>query len=99
MALRRLTIEKADENEKAANARLATADQQTSGFANRGQTFAMWLAGLSTAVLLGGGLVCIFLTVAGVITMTLGLSAGAILLAGGLFAGIANLIKNFLPRD
>jgi hypothetical protein len=43
--------------------------------------------------------VCIFLTVAGVITSSVGLPAAGLLLAAGLFAGIANLIKNFLPRD
>ncbi|GEM_PF-5759579 len=99
LELRRLAIQKADENEKAANGRLANADRENTDFAKRGQTYAMWLAGISTGVLLAGGLVCVFLAVAGVIAMALGLAAGGLLLAGGLFAGIANLIKNFLPRD
>lgn len=97
--LRRLAIEKADENEKVANDRLAASDQANIDYARRGQTFAMWLAGISTGVLLAGGLICVFLAVAGVIPMALGLSAGGLLLAGGLFAGITNLIKSFLPGN
>ena len=58
----------------------------------------MWLAGGSAVALLASGLICIFLAVAGVIAVSLGLGAGTILLAGGLFAGISSLIKNFLPR-
>lgn len=59
----------------------------------------MWLAGGATIALLAGGLACIFLTVAGAATGPVGLPAAGILLAAGLFAGIANLIRNFLPRD
>lgn len=95
--LRRLALDRADENEKAASKRLERADLDRWIFARRGQKFAMWLAGGSTVALLASGLVCIFLAVAGVITVSLGLGAGGILLAGALFAGIANLIKNFLP--
>jgi multidrug efflux pump subunit AcrA (membrane-fusion protein) len=97
--LRRLALDRADENEKAANQRLENADQVRLDFARRGQTFAMWLAGASTAALLAGGLVCVFLTVAGVIPSSMGLTAAGILLAAGLFTGIANLIKNFLPGN
>jgi hypothetical protein len=96
-ALRRLALDRADDNEKAANARLERADTALLKFARRGQTFAMWLAGGSTVALLAGGLVCIFLTVAGVITSAVGFTAAGLLLAAGLFTGIANLIKNFLP--
>lgn len=97
LELRRLALDRADENEKAANRRLERTDTARLNFAHRGQTFAIWLAGGSTVALLASGLVCIFLAVAGVITVSLGLGAGGILLAGALFAGIANLIKNFLP--
>lgn len=96
--LRRLALDRADENEKTANKRLERADTARSDFARRGQTFAMWLAGGSAVALLASGLICIFLAVAGVIAVSLGLGAGTILLAGGLFAGISSLIKNFLPR-
>jgi hypothetical protein len=95
--LRRLALDRADENEKAANQRLERADTGRLNFAHRGQTFAMWLAGGSTAALLVSGLVCVFLTIAGVITSSIGFTAAGILLAASLFTGIANLIKNFLP--
>lgn len=97
--LRRLALDRADANEHAANDRLAHADQARIDFANRGQTFAMWLAGGVTVSLLLAGLVCVFLTVGGVVSAGVGLPASGILLAGGLFAGIANLIGRFLPPD
>ncbi len=99
LELRRQALERADVNEKAANERLAKADKARMDFASRGQTFAMWLAGGVAVPLLIAGLVCIFLAVAGVISATVGLTAGGILLTGSLFAGVANLIRNFLPRD
>ncbi len=99
LELRRLALERADANEKAASARLASADIARTDFARRGQTFAMWLAGGITVPLLVAGLICIFLAVAGVGNATVELTAGGILLAGSLFAGIANLIRSFLPRD
>lgn len=95
--LRRLALELADSNEKAANARLSRADQARMEFARRGRTFAMWLAGGVTVLLIPSGIVCILLAIAHVIAVSAGLAGGGILLAGGLFAGIANLIGRFLP--
>lgn len=96
--LRRLALDRACQNEQAANDRLARADQARIDFAKRGQTFAMRLAAGVTVPLLIAGLICIFLAVAGVGSTTVDLTAGGILLAGSLFAGIANLIGRFLPR-
>jgi hypothetical protein len=95
--LRRLALDRADENEKAAEARLARADQARIAFVRRGQTVAIWLAAGAAVPLLIAGLICMFLAVAGVGNTAVDLTAGSILLAGGLFAGIANLIGRFLP--
>jgi hypothetical protein len=95
--LRRQVIERADQNEKAGLDRLKALDTGNMEFAKRGQTFAMWLAGLSTGALLISGLVCIFLTVAGVIPAAIGFAAAGILIAGGVITGISNLVKHFLP--
>jgi hypothetical protein len=97
LELQRLALDRADENEKAQQSRLDRVADSKINFADRGQTFAMWLAGGTTVVLVAAGLVCIFLTVAGVIPGTVGLAAATILLAAGLFASISNLVKHFLP--
>jgi hypothetical protein len=97
--LRKQVIERADQNEKAGLHRLKALDASNMEFAKRGQTFAMWLAGLGTGALLVSGLVCIFLTIAGVVPADVGLSAGGILLAASLITGIANLVKHFLPGE
>lgn len=97
--LRHLAIDRAHDNEQAANQRLAAADRARIDYAHRGQTFAMWFTGVSSAALISAGLVCIFLAVAGVISMALGLGAGGLLIAGGVLTGIARIAGKFLPRD
>ena len=99
LELRRQALEQAAAAEQRANDRLANADNARMSFAHRGQTFAMWLAAGVTVPLLIIGLVCISLAVAGVGDPTVELAAGGLALAGSLFAGVANLIRGFLPRD
>jgi hypothetical protein len=82
---------------QAALARLVAADQANIDFQHRGQTFAMWYTGGSSAVLIGAGLACIFLAVVSAIGQSLGLGAGGILIAGGLFTGLSKIIGKFLP--
>jgi hypothetical protein len=95
--LRRLAIDRAHDNEQAANYRLAAADQASIGYARRGQTFAMWFTAVSSGTLISAGLVCIFLAAAGVISQGLGLGAGAILISAGILTGIAKIAGKFLP--
>ncbi|HEY1920328.1 MAG TPA: hypothetical protein VGH27_32565 [Streptosporangiaceae bacterium] len=97
--LRMQALQRADENEKAAHAHLVEVDRARMEFTKRGQTFAMWLAAGVAVPLLIAGLVCILITVAGVVPAAVGLPAGSILLAGSLIAGVTNLIRSFLPRD
>jgi hypothetical protein len=95
--LRRLVIERANENEKAAIQRLQAVDRSRGVYARRGQTFAMWLAGGATGLLIASGLAVVFLTVVGAVASSVGIPLAGILLAAGLIASISNLVKNFLP--
>jgi len=99
LELRRYALDRAHDNEQAASNRLASIDQAKIDYARRGQTFAMWLAAISSGTLLLAGLVCIFLAIAGAISVTAGLTAGGILIAGGVFTGLAKIIGKFMPRD
>jgi Flp pilus assembly protein TadB len=95
--LRRLALDRADENEKTTIQRLRDADRARTDFAHRGQTYAMWLAGSATGWLIAPGLAVVFLTVVGAVASSVGIALATLLLAAGLIASISNLVKNFLP--
>ena len=57
----------------------------------------MWYAGITSAVLVGAGLACIFLAVADATSQALALAAGGLLIAGGVFAGLSRIIGKFMP--
>lgn len=93
----RLAIERAHDREQTATDRLIAADNVRMTYARRGQTFAIWYTGITSAVLVGAGLACIFLAVAGAISQSLALGAGGILIAGGVFTGLSRVIGKFMP--
>jgi hypothetical protein len=95
--LMRLAIERAHDREQTATDRLIAAHHARMTYARRGQTFAMWYTGVTSAVLVGAGLACIFLAVAGAISQGLALGAGGILIAGGVFTGLSRIIGKFMP--
>jgi hypothetical protein len=67
------------------------------GFAHRGRTFAMWLAGSSVFALAGSGIAVIFLAVAGVISVAAGATLAGILLGGALVTALSGMVGRFLP--
>jgi len=67
------------------------------GFAHRGQTFAMWLAGSSVFALVGSGIAVIFLAVADVISVAAGATLAGILLGAALVTGLSGMVGRFLP--
>jgi hypothetical protein len=95
--LMRLALERAYDSERTATDRLIAADHARMTYARRGQTFAMWYTGVTSAVLMGAGLACIFLAVAGAISQGLGLFAGGVVIAGGVFTGLSRIIGKFIP--
>ena len=94
--LRRLAIERADENEKAARIHLDEVDKARLGMAHRGQTAAIFLA---YPILLGSflfGVVLIILTILGVIGAEVGGVLGGLFVGGPLLASTAKVIQSFV---
>lgn len=97
LELRTRVIEANVTNRREINDLRREADQSRNDYAKRGQTFAMWYTGSTSGALIAAGLVCIFLGLSGVFSTAPAVAAGGICLAGGLFTGLAKLVRHFLP--
>ena len=93
--VRRLAIERADQNEQLTHLRLVDADRARLEMARRGQTAAIWLA---YPILLGSfafGVALVLLTVVGAIGPVLGGTLGGLFVGGPLLASTAKVIHSF----